>query len=572
MRRLIAPLLACLAAPAAGCVLSGQPCSDGRECPTGYACSQGSCEPVGGGGAMLQVHVGLPEDGINVVDIDSLVLESRLDSQLGCRLWRDPTDAARFESLAPQVVVPIGNFGDPPTEVMVPAGRSIFVVVAKDAGGDVVGQACQVHDFGAGDWDELYFELVRANGRCGDTFLDAGEQCDAGEAGSATCTPSADPEGGCRTRAVAVASGGGCITGPAVACTWDEDAGERGDGRCLVGWIEDGDHLRIASRLINGAADPESESGLDEWDDGVRLLRIASRHNQAAAVWIGSDGLMHGTTFNNMAQSGFAFEAAGDASGAVVSFADFFDRGDGRPVLAAGWIDGNGDGVVEDFDAASGASLAHRTLDMASPPGGRPVAAILSGRVVVAWAEPSFGGDVDEAVVASGVRFDDPSGSEPFLISDNPSQAQTEPSLTRLAYDRVFFAWTDANRELGDDSGTGIRGRRMHPDETGASMAINSGTDGSQNRPAVASGHDYVVAAWSNDDTSRLLARYLDTYGRPQYQPFGDGRNTDFEVAGAIVGRPTIAAERLVYFAWLEEPCGERGGARLMLRTLPPPH
>jgi hypothetical protein len=265
--------------------------------------------------------------------------------------------------------------------------------------------------------------------------------------------------------------------------------------------------------------------------------------------------------------------ATGDASGAVVAFADYFDRGDGRPVLAAGWIDGAGDGVVEDFDGATGTSLARRTLDMASPPGERPVAEIFSSGVVVTWAVPSFGEDVDEAIVASRVLFDDPSGSEPFQVSDNPSQAQTEPSLTRMAYDRAFFVWTDANQTLGGDaSGTGIRGRRVYPDDTGASMPINSSTDGDQNHPTVASGYDYVIAAWSDDDARTLSARYLDTYGRPQYQPFGTGQDTDFTVAGVVVGRPAIAAGQLVYFAWLEEPCGERGGARLMLRTLPAPH
>jgi hypothetical protein len=563
--------IAAAAAAAPACLrLSGQPCSSGRECPTGYACSQGTCESVAGDGATVVVHVGLPGDGINRQDIEELVLESYLDNQLGCLLFRDPDDVDRFNTLEPAVSVPV-NLGDPPTVVRLPAGRNVILIRAKSADGDDladdVGRSCQVRDYSPGAWDALWITLARANGRCGDGIVDVGEQCDGTDTGSSMCAPPGDPRGGCTT-IPAVLADGSCITEPAVDCIWNHEEGDASAGRCFVGWIEDGWRVHVVPRFLVGSEDTDGDEVLGDGGD-PHLLRIAASREQATAIWV-ADGVINGRTMSSQAQVIAEFDL-GDAPGAVLTFGDYFDPGDGTAVFRAGYLDASGAGRVR-----TQMSDEAWELRMASPPGEDAVAALFPSGAVLTWTVPDFGGGTGLDVVASGVAFGgDPAGSEPALVSEPPPLAQSDPALTRVDGDRAFIAWTDANQEAGGDQlGTGIRGRRMHYSGNNDSVAINSTTEGDQRAVAVATGHEFVVAAWIDVARDVIAARYLDNAGQPQYRPFGDGTNTDFVVADAVPeGRPVVGVGELVVFLWLEgDACGDGGGTTLMMRMLPPPH
>lgn len=545
----------------AGCLsLEGQPCPQGgSQCPVGQACVNGSCEPVGTEGANVVVQAGLGES-IDPASVRRVVFESYRDDRLECWLHRDPSDEERFADLEPDVQAPITL--DERNEVRVPSGRHLVLVRGLGSDGTVVAQACTVQDFPEGGARTLWLSLIRANGRCGDSTLDFGEQCDDGDDGSALCNPS------CESRPIALATGTSCISEPTIACTRASD----GDGRCLIGWVEDGDRLVVIAQHLDGRDDTESDRGLTVEAESIAQPLMATSAEQASVVWLEGDGGLHGTYFNFVGQDTESFLVEGDTSSALRVVSRYVTRNDER-VLVAGWIDASGSILLEQVSSAE-----RWSVDLPAAPAADLAAVLFSSTIAVAWTDDNTSGDPPTSnVVGAWMNFVDGTGSEePTVLADATENNQLTPAGAAVGGEQIFYAWTDSNNALegGDRSGQGIRGRRVTRDDARGSVPINTETSGDQATPVVVAGDGYVVVAWSDEERGELRARYLNNDGAALAQPFDEGLDVDFVLTGSDgrVGAPAMATTDRVFFLWLED-AGEcaAGGHRLMMRLLPPP-
>lgn len=560
VRALVVVLAAASALLVSGCLtLDGQPCPQGgSECPLGQACIDGSCEPVGTAGATAVVHAGL-DDSVDASRVRRVLFESYQDASLECWLHRDPSDEERFAELEPDVQAPITL--DEGTDVRVPAGRHLVLLRGLGSDGAVVAQACTVQDFPEGGARTLWLSLIRADGRCGDSFLDFGEQCDDGEEGSALCNPS------CASRPIALATGASCITAPTAACTRGSD----GDGRCLIGWVEDGVRLQVIVQHLDGRDDTEADRGLSVEGEAISQPLMATAGDQASIVWL-QGGELRGTYFNFVGQDTESFTVEGDASSAARVVSRYVSRND-ETVLVAGWIDDDGGVLLEQISSAE-----RWAVDLPAAPADDLVAVLFSNSIAVAWTDENASGDPPTSnVVGAWMSFVEGTGSEaPTIIPDATQNNQRSPAAVAVGGGRVFYAWTDSNNALegGDRSGRGIRGRRVTNDDGTSSVPINTEMSGDQADPVVVSGDGYVVVAWTDEERGELRARYLENNGAPLNQPFDEGLDVDFVVddGSERVGQPAMATTDRIFFLWLEDDSGcDAGGHRLMMRLLPPP-
>lgn len=537
-----------------GCMnVTGQPCpSGGSQCPTGYYCSQGSCEPVADDGAVANIYASLAE-GVDPSNVREVVMESYLDDELSCRLGRDPSDPQRLANLRPAVSALI-TLGEA-TPVRIPAGPNLVLVRAVPRAGDEdVARACFTWgNAQAGQWRDFGVTLWR-DGPCGDFIHDVGEQCDHGPEGSDRCSPE------CDTRPILIPTSGGCITEPTIACTWDDD---RDDGRCIIAWVENGNVLNVAVRHPEGQDD--AGRAFAETYGVTHHPTLVSHDAAAGLVWV-ADGQLRGHHLNWVGDSTANFEIVGDASGSVATVARYVERGEGSTLLA-GWISSGGGTIWEENSGESwNFGLPGATADA--------VAALFSSSLVVTWSVGSFGEDSLGAVIATRVDFEQHQTSEPVLVPDFPQMVQELPSVTPIDNERAFFVWADHNTSLDDVHESGIRGRRLSYDSAGESVRVNNTEEGSQHTPVVVTGRGYLAVAWRDEGTDQIRSRYLDHSGRPMAQSFGNGGRGDFQIAtgGGFVGRPAIATLNSVYHLWVTNSTGcTNGGSELRMRIMPPP-
>lgn len=554
-------VLALTAAVSAGCLtISGQPCPrGGSECPTGFACVQESCEPVGSQGVRLAVQATLDES-VRAEAVHRVLFESYRDDRLECWLQRDPTDQERFDGLDPDVQSPIviGETND----VRVPAGRHLFLLRALGAAGEVLARGCAVLDLQPGTERTLRMRLIRADGYCGDSILDYGEQCDDGEEGSTLCSAA------CEARSIALRTGSRCLTEPTIACTRGSDD----DGRCLIGWIEDGTRLVVNVRLLDGREDSEADRGLMIDGESLRSPSLVSAGAQASVLWLTGDEGLEGANFNYVGQEvAPRFHIDGDTSTLAAVVGRYVTRND-EPALVAGWVAADGALTLEQVDSAERFGLV-----LPQVPADDVVATIFNQAVVLAWTEDNSSSEPPSRDVVGiwGDFVEGTTADGPSMIHEAGEASQSAPWLTPVAGGQVFVVWSDTNNAIegGDQSGSGIRGRRVSAESSNGSVQVNTHQQGDQLDPVVVSGDDYVVVAWLDQERGELRARYLDNAGGALRQPFDDGLDSDFLIADVEpVGRPIMAATDRVFFLWLEDQSDcPAGGRQLNLRLLPPP-
>lgn len=294
---------------------------------------------------------------------------------------------------------------------------------------------------------------------------------------------------------------GGDTSGTAIRARRYDAAGNAVGAELLVNSAVAGDQSRSSIAPLPGGGFVATWTDASASAGDASGTAIRAQFFDAAGVRVGSELLVNTTTLNNQQDQAVTVLASGNV---LVTWAD--------TSLLGG--DNSGSSVRGQLLSSTGVRIGVEFLvnTVTTADQTTPVAAALSnGGFVITWADSSrLGGDTSgfgikgQLYSSSGARV----GTE-FLVNTAIQGNQNQPVVAALASGRFVVAWTDQSRQGGDLSGTGIKAQVFDNDGTraGGEFLVNTTTVNGQTQPAItALPSGGFAVSWT--DNSALLADY----------------------------------------------------------------